>query len=142
MQNKGWLLFGNKDKIWIEKEGRKVTFDIKIPTSKGAVFAMYVKRANSIKTANMVTNVKKMTIQQAHERLEHIGEDAVRKIAKTLNWSIMPGLLSPCKACAVGKARQRNLPKDPEKPVIDGMFSEEAREHISNSQAEFENYGG
>ena len=62
-----------------------------------------------------------------------------------MNWSIMPGLLSPCdacavgkarqwnlpkdpellspcEACAVGKARQQNLPKDPEKPVDDGKF--------------------
>ena len=52
----------------------------------------------------------------------HIGEDTVRKIAKAMNWSIMPGLLSPCEACAVGKARQWNLLKDPEKPVDDGKF--------------------
>ena len=122
MQNKGWLLFGNKYKIWIEKEGRKVTFDIKIPTPKGAVFAIYLKPANSIETANAITDVKKMTIQQAHEWLGHIGEDAVRKIVKAMNWIILPGQLSPCEACAVGKARQRHLPKDPEKPMDDGKF--------------------
>ena len=59
--------YGNKDKIWIEKEGHKVTFDIKIPTPKGAVFSIYVKHVNSLKMANKVMDVKKIMIQQAHE---------------------------------------------------------------------------
>ena len=109
--------FGNKDKIWIKKEEHKVTFDIKIPMPKGAVFAMYLKHLNLEETVNMAAEIKKITIQQAHEQLGHIGKDA-----KTLNRTLTPGLMSPCEACAVGKARQHNLPKDPEKPMADGKF--------------------
>ena len=43
-----------------------------------------------------------------HKRLGHIGEDPVWKILKTLDWSILPGMMSPCEAYAVGKARLRN----------------------------------
>ena len=42
-------------------------FDIMIPMPEGAVFALYVKHANLIKMANTETDIKKMTIQQAHE---------------------------------------------------------------------------
>ena len=122
MQNEGWLLFGDKEKIWIEKNGHKVVFDIKIPTPKGAVFAMYYKRKQSDEIANSATDNEKLTIQQAHQRLGHIGEDAVRKMAKGLNWTITPGGLGPCEACAIGKARQRNVPKDPEKTIADGKL--------------------
>ena len=44
-----------------------MTFDIKIPMPKGAVFAIYVKCVNLIKTVNTATDIKKMTVQQAHE---------------------------------------------------------------------------
>ena len=67
MQNNGWHLFGNKDKIWMEKGEHKVTFDVKIPIPKGAVFAIHVKRANSKEMENIAIDIKKMTIQQAHE---------------------------------------------------------------------------
>ena len=69
--------FGNKDKIWIKKEEHKVTFDIKIPMPKGAVFAMYLKHLNLEETVNMAAEIKKITIQQAHEQLGHIGTAAI-----------------------------------------------------------------
>ena len=43
-------------------------------------------------------------------------------MAKGLNWTITHGGLGPCEACAVGKARQQNVPKDPEKAIADGKF--------------------
>ena len=55
LQNNRWLLFRNKDKIWIKKGEHKVTFDVKIPMPKGAVFAIHVKRENSKEMENMAT---------------------------------------------------------------------------------------
>ena len=40
LQNNRWLLFRNKDKIWIKKGEHKVMFDINTP--KGAVGAIYI----------------------------------------------------------------------------------------------------
>ena len=52
-----------------------------------------------------------LNIQQAHERLGHSNEDATRKTAQALGWTITKGSLKPCEACAVAKAKQKNLPK-------------------------------
>ena len=37
LQNEGWLLHGDKYRIWMMKEQRGIVFDIKILTPKGAV---------------------------------------------------------------------------------------------------------
>ena len=113
LQNEGWLLHGDKDRIWMTKSKNRIVFDIKIQTPKGAVYAMYFKRSCVFQEelANGATDGGglKVTIEQAHARLGHIGEDAVRKIAGHIGWHITRGKLTACEACAVGKARQRNL---------------------------------
>ena len=43
-QKMGWKLGGDKNAIWIEKEGLKILFDIKIETKEGVIFAAYIKR--------------------------------------------------------------------------------------------------
>ena len=43
-QNDGWILGGNKDSIWLEKDGAKIKFDIRIETAEGVIFAIYIKR--------------------------------------------------------------------------------------------------
>ena len=63
MQNNRCLLFGNTDKIWIENGEHKFTFNIKMPTPKGTVFAMYLKHANLEEMAKKATDIKKITIQ-------------------------------------------------------------------------------
>jgi hypothetical protein len=42
--NQGWILGGDDKGIWLKKEGKKLLFDIAIPTPKGMLFAMYIKR--------------------------------------------------------------------------------------------------
>ena len=39
----GWKLNGNKEAIWIEKDGKEVRFDIVIPTPKGALWKIYIQ---------------------------------------------------------------------------------------------------
>ena len=60
------------------------------------------------------------TIKQAHDKFGHRNEDATRKIAKQLGWELSPGSLGACKACTIGKAKQKNVPKlsegEPAKP--------------------------
>jgi predicted nucleotidyltransferase len=44
MRQGGWKLHGDKEAIWIEKDGVEIRFDIIIPTPRGALYCMYYKR--------------------------------------------------------------------------------------------------
>jgi hypothetical protein len=106
MTQAGWILGGNTDEIWLTKDG----FDIVIPTPKGVLFAMYIRRNTEV--AGATTDKRQtMTIQQAHDRLAHSGEENTRITAAELGWTIMRGMLKPCDACSTGKAKQKNVPK-------------------------------
>jgi hypothetical protein len=96
----------------LKKGGHEITFDIVINTPKGVVYAMYFRRDSELAGAATDKTVK-LTIQQAHDRLGHFGEDATRQTAKQLGWELTKGSLKPCESCAAaGKAKQRNIPKD------------------------------
>jgi hypothetical protein len=43
MLTQGWKLGGDGEQIWIFKEDACIDFDIKIPTPKGTLYAMYFK---------------------------------------------------------------------------------------------------
>ena len=52
-----------------------------------------------------------MTIKKAHTVLGHMSEDTTRAAAKQLGITITRGSLDTCEACAIGKAKQKNVPK-------------------------------
>jgi hypothetical protein len=120
MMKLGWTMGGDMNKeqaIWIEKGGKRVVFDLIIPTPKGMLFAMYMQRGSEIAGAGTDVAVK-LNVQQAHERLGHCGEDLTRKTAKLMGWELSPGGLEPCQACAAGKAKQKNVSKaSPHEPA-------------------------
>ena len=121
----GWKLNGDDKKIWLTKGDRKIVFDIVIPTTKGAIFAIYIKRdgMNDNGTALVANDDRKvvMNIQQAHDKLGHDSEARTRTTAKGLGWTITRGSLKPCEACAVAKAKQKNIKrnKDPNDEELD-----------------------
>ena len=88
-------------------------FDIKILTPKEAVYAMYFKqlKVNQGELANGMLDGGgiKLTINQMHAKLGHIGEDTVQKIAGHLGRQLTTGKITTCESCAVGKARQQTL---------------------------------
>ncbi len=113
MMTKGWVMGNDTESIWITKGHNKVTFDLKIPTPTGMIYAMYFSRDTEIAGTIQDKTIKPMTmtIQQAHERLGHGSEVATRRTAAVLNWHLTRGTLSPCEACAAAKAKQKNVPK-------------------------------
>ena len=113
MLKQGWSLGGNAAGIWIEKDGVRVTFDIVIPTKRGMLFAMYFRRNVEVAGAAAESEGKALTmsVAEAHDKLGHANEDATRAAAKALGVVITRGTLGPCASCAVGKARQKNVPK-------------------------------
>jgi hypothetical protein len=94
----------------LQKGEHEVCFDICIPTPKGMIFAMYFKREVEVAAAATEKPLK-MTMQQAHDRLGHCNKDLTRSMAKQLNWEVT-GTLKSCDACAAGKAKQKNVPKE------------------------------
>ena len=54
-----------------------------------------------------------MTMEQAHERLGHIGEEKTRSIIKYLNWKVT-GKYPQWPHCGVAKAHKRNIKTDKE----------------------------
>jgi hypothetical protein len=110
--NQGWILGGDDKGILLTKEGKKLLFDIAIPTPKGMLFAMYIKREIGKEMAQAMVDEKSIPIQLAHDRLGHPHEDMTRKKAKELGWTLSRGSLKPCDGCLAGKAKQKNVPKD------------------------------
>jgi hypothetical protein len=87
MTNKvGWLLHGHKEKLWREKNGNKVVFDIVVQTPKGAVYCMYFKCTAQNAEISGVMVEKKMTMNRAHDLFVHDGtERVIRLMAKARN---------------------------------------------------------
>jgi hypothetical protein len=109
MMKQGWKV-GNDhpNNMWLAKDGNKLVFDIVIPTNKGMMLCIYLKRHSELGLA-VTDEGTKMSIIQAHVKLGHFSEAITRKTAKQLKWTITRGGMEPCEACAKGKARQKNV---------------------------------
>jgi hypothetical protein len=75
----GWDLGGNRhDGIWIEKDGVRICFDIRVETRKGVIWAACFKRVDG-ETAAIAADLNvKLIIQQTHARLGHMSEIVTR----------------------------------------------------------------
>jgi hypothetical protein len=130
LQNDGWTLGGNADAIWLTKGDVEIKFNIKIPTPKGVLYAMYHEHKTEIVapttaapnagTATIATVIlipKRMSVKKAHDMLGHINEKAVRKTAIALGWELTCGTLGVCEpSCTEAKEKQKNLPRHPDAP--------------------------
>ena len=112
MTAQGWSLNGDKDKISIQKGKAKLVFDIKITTSKGALYCMYLKPDSEIACVGVGKDKPAMSVDVAHELLGHTDERRTRATAKHLGWSLEKGEMKSCEGCTAGKARQNNVPKE------------------------------
>jgi hypothetical protein len=108
MMLKGWKLIGEKHKLMLKKGSDEINFDIAIPTPKGVTHATYIKRDTEFNGA-MID--QKISIQQAHDKLGHCGEDITRRAAKELGWTLTVRTMNPCEACAVGRRTYRKSPR-------------------------------
>jgi hypothetical protein len=111
LQQEGWKMMGDFNSITMTKEGMTVGCDIVIPTNKGAIYCVYLKRGCEM--ANVVAQgmgpKATMTIKQAHDRFGHNHKDATQAIAKHLGIRITQGKMKPCEGCMLAKAKQKNV---------------------------------
>ena len=99
---KRWKLGGDSEKIWLEKNNKRIVFDIVIPIPKGDIYCAYLCRKGS-EVAAASKSQKNMNVNLAHELLGH--GDSTRETAKALGVEITRGTMKPCKACADAKAK-------------------------------------
>jgi hypothetical protein len=63
-------------------------------------------------SAKAVKPILKVNIKRIHDCLGHISEASTRKIAEQLGMTLSRTGFQTCKACAIGKAQQRNISKE------------------------------
>jgi hypothetical protein len=112
----GWKLTGDKMNIRLAKDAQETVFDIVAPTTKGLLFATCFRRNSEI--AGAMTDIQRMSIKEAHDKLGHADENAIRKAAKALEIETLRGAMKACEGCAVAKAKQKNVPKESHETAI------------------------
>jgi hypothetical protein len=70
------------------KEGKQLLFDITILTTKGMLFAMYIKRKIGVEMAHVMMDAKSIPIQLVHDHLGHPHNNMTRKMTKELGWTL------------------------------------------------------
>jgi hypothetical protein len=110
----GWKLGGDEKSMWLSKDDNQVVFDLKIRTKEGCIFAMYMQRDSMEVAAVQTVTHRQINIQKAHQLLGHMSNETTRATAKALAWELTKGSMEPCESCAVGKAKQKSVPKKSE----------------------------
>ena len=111
----GWMLRGNENEISLEKGDRRLTFNIKIHTLKGTLYAVKIKKEGEVagisqEQPQSSKKTTKMTVSDAHGRLGHLSQLKTIETAKNLGWELQ-GSMKRCEDCAIGKGRQKNVNK-------------------------------
>lgn len=125
LQDLGFEVHCKGNAMEYTKDGMSLKFDIRINTPKGMVLATCLKQI-ATEVGGASTTTKTVSINMAHEQLGHLNEDATRKVAKQLGWTITKGSFYACESCAIGKAKQKTV-KNPEapkekSPVVNGCI--------------------
>ena len=107
---KGWRLSGDSTAMKLTNGRDEIIFDIKIPSPRGMLYAIYIDRA--VEMGQVATDKPTLSVSKAHRLLGHPSEDTTRSTAKTLGWTLTKGGMLPCPSCTVAKAKQKNVPKD------------------------------
>jgi len=108
MLKHGWALTGTNQGIKITKDSMVLTFGIKVHTSKGVLFAAKITDCSEVCGVAKQDLHPVMTADEAHEKLGHINNQAVKSTANKLGWKLT-GKSSICEACTEGKARQKDI---------------------------------
>jgi hypothetical protein len=130
---KGYKLKGDRHSLTVVNKARSIVFDILIHTQNqnGVLFCAQFKRTLEGETANAVIQEKesiakavklilKVNIKRIHNCLGHVSQASTRKIAEQLGMMLSRTGFQTCKACAIGKAQQRNISK--EATLYDGAW--------------------
>ena len=79
----GYILGGDWHSIWIIKGNKKIVFDIKVLTPKGAIFAVYFKRkllGNGEMAAVGAERNKLINANAVHALVGHMNDESGKKL--------------------------------------------------------------
>jgi hypothetical protein len=147
MMINNWILGGDENNIWLDKERNKITFDIKIMTSTGAIYCAYMKR--KFELTNLSTDGTRKEV--ARERLGHSNEDATRATADIIGMKLRKWGMGTCLACTIGKTKQKNVKKKSEGIKKQRTWRTHVLGHLNSQRQEsrtqyheelLENHGG
>ena len=120
---KWYKLEGDKHSLLCNKT-RLIVFDIKVCTQNGALYcARFTRKLGVSETTNPVIQgeedsmkvpkkILEVNIKRAHDCLGGLSKDVTCKIAVQLKMELSRTAFQTCEACAIGKAKQRNIPKE------------------------------
>jgi hypothetical protein len=120
---KGYKLEGDKHSLTLCNKTRLIMFDIIVCTQNRALYcARFTRKLGKSETANpaiqgeedsskVARKILKVNIKRAHDCLGHMSKDVTRKIAAQLGMELSRTGFQTCEACAIGKAKQCNIPK-------------------------------
>jgi hypothetical protein len=63
-------------------------------------------------SSKVAKTILKVNIKWVHDCLGHLSKDATCKIAAQLGMELSRTTFQTCETCAIGKAKQRNIPKE------------------------------
>lgn len=69
LQKEGWVLGGDKEAMWLSKDGATIRFDILISTPKANFYGAYLK--HKLEMTSVGKSSECLTVNQAHGRLGH-----------------------------------------------------------------------
>ena len=107
----GFQLSGNKKiGLQIRKGDFVLPFDQIIKTGTGFIIGAKILRNTADSAMATMSEGVKVPYPKLHEVLGHPGEAKARATAKYMGWQVT-GKATPCENCAIGKAKQKNVPK-------------------------------
>jgi hypothetical protein len=121
---KGYKLEGNKHSLTLCNTTRLIVFDIIDCTQNEAFYcARFTRKLGKSETANPIIQgeedsskvakkILKVNIKQAHDCLGRLSKNVTCKIAAQLGMELSRTAFQTCEACAIGKAKQHNIPKE------------------------------
>jgi hypothetical protein len=118
-------LEGDNHSLTLCNKTRLIVFDIMVHTQNGALYcARFTRTLGKSETANPVIQgekdsskvtkkILKLSIKWAHDCLGYLSKDVTHKIGVAqLGMELSRNAFQTCKACAIEKAKQRNIPKE------------------------------
>jgi hypothetical protein len=121
---KWYKLEGDKHSIMLCNKTRSIVIDIIVCLQNRALYcARFTRKLGKSETANPVIQgeedslkvakkVLKVNIKRARDCLGHLSKDVTCKIAAQLGMELSRTGFQTCEACAIGKAKQHNIPKE------------------------------
>jgi len=134
---KGFNIGNEKQTIFLQKGDVKLVFDHTFQTKTGFILGIEMKqRSNDMAQANLQAG-REININVLHQRMGHANEDTIRKTAAAMGVKVI-GNFMKCEDCAFGKARQKNLNKNP----VPRSETKGERLFIDIAPISSESYGG